>query len=94
MPRISKRVEKQISIKADDAALQAVVLEALQEKKAQDLCAVDFKEALEHPLFDTFIICSATSRTHAEALCENVMRRVYEQFHIEPSHAEGREQSE
>ena len=74
--------------------LKQVVIDALQEIKGRDIVEIVFGDGLDQPLFDAFILCSATSNTHAEALCENVLRRVYERLHVEPSHYEGREQAQ
>ena len=94
MPKKNKNIDTQSVGNYDEAVLSRLVVESLQEKKALDLCELNFKEVMNQPLFDTFILCSATSRTHADALCDHVMRRLYEQLRVEPVHCEGREQSE
>lgn len=94
MPKKIKRVEVQNVVDLDGIDLRSLVVDALQEKKAVGLSELNFKSVLNQPLYDTFIICSATSHTHAEALCENVLHRVYDQCGLEPSHYEGKEQSE
>lgn len=94
MLRISKKAVNQKHETSDAATLAAVVVEALQEIKGRDISEIRFGESVEHPLFDAFILCSATSTVQAEALCENVQRRVYEKLHLEPSHHEGRTQAQ
>ena len=94
MPRINKRIEKQDIPNVSTAELKQVVLDALQEIKGRDIVEMSFGPGVGQPLFDAFMLCSATSTTHAEALCDNVQRRVYERFRMEPYHTEGREQAQ
>ncbi|MBO4542638.1 MAG: ribosome silencing factor [Bacteroidales bacterium] len=64
------------------------IIDALQEKKAQQIVKMDLS-VLQVTLFDRFIICTATSNTQAEALCDNVCMKVKQQLGILPSHVEG-----
>lgn len=94
MPIDKQIIEKQKVKKEGEFTLTQVVVDALQEIKGNDIAEIGFGNCQEQPLFDTFIICSATSTTHAEALCENVLRRVYERLRLEPSHYEGKDQAQ
>ena len=94
MPVDKQKVEKQKVKKNDVPALKQVVIEALQEIKGRDIVEIGFGQCPEQPLFDSFILCSATSTTQADALCENVLRRVYERLRLEPSHYEGKDQAQ
>ncbi len=64
------------------------IIDALQDKKAQDIVELDLSE-VKMSLFDRFIICTATSNTHAEALCDNVLRTIKQNLNILPKHTEG-----
>lgn len=94
MPRKTKKTEPQIVTTYNTDALTQVVVDALQEIKGHDITEIRFSSSVEQPLFDAFILCSATSTTQADALCTNVMRRVYEKLHIEPAHFEGKDQAQ
>ena len=94
MPIDSKVTEKQKVKKEDVLTLKQVVVDALQEIKGRDIVEIGFGHCPEQPLFDTFILCSATSTTQADALCENVLRRVFERLQLEPSHYEGKDQAQ
>ncbi len=94
MPRSSKKTEKQRVEFHDTETLKAVIIDALQEIKGKDILEIRFDACSEQPLFDAFVLCSATSSIHAEALCENVQRRVHEKLHQEPSHFEGKDQAQ
>jgi ribosome-associated protein len=94
MPIDKQIIEKQKVKKEGEFTLTQVVVDALQEIKGRDIVEIGFGHCPEQPLFDTFILCSATSTTQAEALCENVLRRVYERLRLEPSHYEGKDQAQ
>jgi len=69
-------------------ALQEVIITALESKKGEEIIEMHFPENLGM-LFDTFVICSATSNVHANALCDHVIKRVKEHLQIMPNHTEG-----
>jgi ribosome-associated protein len=64
------------------------IITALQDKKAQDIVELNLME-LRLSLFDSFIICTATSNTHAEALCDNVLETIKRNMNILPKQVEG-----
>ena len=81
---------KKQSENAKDTAmdLKQNILYALQDKKAKDIIELDMTD-LGISLFDRFIICTATSTTHAEALFENVLMTVKKNLGIFPKQTEG-----
>jgi ribosome-associated protein len=64
------------------------IIAALQDKKALDIVELDLSD-VKMSLFDRFIICTATSNTHADALFENVVRTIKQNLKIIPKHTEG-----
>jgi ribosome-associated protein len=64
------------------------IIAALQDKKALNIVELDLSD-VKMSLFDRFIICTATSNTHADALFENVVRTVKQNLKIIPKHTEG-----
>jgi len=82
MGKLSERV------KDSTMDLKGNIVYALQDKKAQDIVELDMTE-LGISLFDRFIICTATSTTHAEALFENVLMTVKKNLGILPKQTEG-----
>jgi ribosome-associated protein len=64
------------------------IIAALQDKKALNIVELDLSD-VKMSLFDRFIICTATSNTHADALFENVVRMVKQNLKIIPKHTEG-----
>jgi len=69
------------------------IIAALQDRKAQDIIELDLSE-VKMSLFDRFIICTATSNIHAEALCENVLHTVKQKLNLLPKHTEGMNNSQ
>jgi len=76
--------------KTKDSAmdLKQNILYALQDKKAQDIVELDMTR-LGISLFDRFVVCTATSTTHAEALFDNVLMTVKKNLEIFPKQTEG-----
>lgn len=68
--------------------LKRNILYALQDKKAQDIIELDMTD-LGISLFDRFIVCTATSTIHAEALFDNVLMTVKKNLGILPKQTEG-----
>ena len=75
-------------VKDSTLDLKKNILYALQDKKAQDIIELDMT-GLGISLFDRFIICTATSTTHAEALFDNVLMIVKKNLGIFPKQTEG-----
>jgi ribosome-associated protein len=75
-------------VKDSTLDLKKHVLYALQDKKAQDIVELNLAE-VGVSLFDSFIICTATSTTHAEALFDNVLMTVKQNLGIFPKQTEG-----
>ena len=68
--------------------LKKNILDALQDKKALDIVELNLS-GLGLALFDRFIVCTATSTTHAEALFDNVLMTVKKNLGIFPKQTEG-----
>ena len=64
------------------------IITALQDKKAQNIVELNLSK-MNMSLFDSFIICTATSNTHADALCENVLKTIKQNLNIYPKQTEG-----
>ena len=79
-----------LSEKVKDSALDLKknILYALQDKKAQDIVELNMS-GLGISWFDRFIVCTASSTTHAEALFDNVLMTVKKNLGIFPKQTEG-----
>lgn len=69
--------------------LEDVIIQSLLEKKGINIIQIDLKK-INHVFFDSFIICSGTSKTHVETLSEYVQENVKKTTKIRPSFIEGR----
>ncbi|PKP22013.1 MAG: ribosome silencing factor [Bacteroidetes bacterium HGW-Bacteroidetes-20] len=69
--------------------LEDVIIQSLLEKKGVDIMHIDLKK-INHVFFDSFIICSGTSKTHVETLSEYVQENVKKTTKIRPSFVEGK----
>ena len=76
-----------------DESLLDVIIEAIQEKKGEQIVKVDLRE-LKSTLCDYFVICQGESNTKVNALAENVERQASIKLKTHPHHIEGRENSQ
>lgn len=83
---MAKKVKKEVD-------LTALVVEGMQEKKAHDITIVDLTK-IKGAVTDYFVICSATSDTQAEAICDSVEDFVRKHSGQTPWHREGIQQKE
>lgn len=81
-------MEEKKNVRIEKNTLSGCIVEALQEKKAQSIVKLDLSH-LGLSMFDKFIVCTATSNTHAEALLDNIYMKVKSQLSLLPSHVEG-----
>ncbi len=72
----------------NNKALLTDIVFALQEKKAKNIISLKF-DKVNAAMFDSFVICTATSNTHATALFDNVALFVKQHLGILPNHTEG-----
>ncbi len=93
MPKNTTKSTKEKSTQSNVTELDELIISVLEDTKGEDILKLNFPQNLGM-LFDTFIICSATSHVHANALTENVIRKVREQLKIRPKHVEGETNAE
>ncbi|MDD3281499.1 MAG: ribosome silencing factor [Bacteroidales bacterium] len=87
MPKRTAKTNNNL-IENNTLTLRKLIVSALETKKGEDITEMNFPDNLGM-LFDTFVICSATSNIHANALCEHVVKSIKEQLNITPNHTEG-----
>jgi len=57
-------------------AMLKIAVQAAEDKKAEDITVLDIREV--SIIADYFVICSGRSRTHAQAIAENIQERMEE----------------
>lgn len=74
---------------ADSEILREVIVEGLQEKKAQDITILDLR-SINNSIADFFIICTGSSDTQIDAISSSVEKMVLEKLQERPHMMEGR----
>ncbi|MFP4089624.1 MAG: ribosome silencing factor [Cyclobacteriaceae bacterium] len=73
--------------------LSKVVVQGMQEKKAEDIVVMDLR-SVKNAIADFFIICSGTSDTHIDAISDSIEKEVHKNTKENPWHREGKENKE
>ena len=69
-------------------ALSQVVVEGMQEKKAEEITVLDLRE-IKNAVADFFVICTGNSDTHVDAISDSVEEFVHKKVKENPWHREG-----
>ncbi len=97
MPRKTVSTEKTLvtKIKESDnlAPLTAAVVEAMQNKKAENIVSLDLRK-LDNRFVDIFIICHGDNDRQVEAIAKEVEDHVKKTLNDRPWHREGFENRE
>ncbi|MCH3924525.1 MAG: ribosome silencing factor [Bacteroidales bacterium] len=68
--------------------LSSIAVKAIQDKKGKDVTIIDF-DGVDGSLFEYYVICTANSPSHAEALADNIEEEVRKAISIKPKEREG-----
>jgi ribosome-associated protein len=85
--------KKKNTIAPDDETLVDVIIEAIREKKGQNILKIDLKE-VNNSICDYFIICEGESNTQVNALADNIDKQTNVNLQTSPHHVEGRENAQ
>ncbi len=89
-----RKVVKKTVKKVNDAEqLKDSVVEGMQEKKAKEIVCIDLRNT-KNSVADFFVICHADSKAHIDAIADSIEDFVYKKRGEEPSHREGKTNSE
>ena len=67
-----------------------VIAEAMLEKKAKDVVAMDLA-GIGTAITDNFVICNADSTTQVVAISDNIVEKMWTECHRDPIRSQGRE---
>lgn len=84
---------KKIIEKSESAMLADIVINAIHEKKGEQVVKIDMRP-INSPIADFFIVCQGSNRTQVEAIVDSIYQEVEKAIGIRPSHLEGRENAE
>lgn len=73
--------------------LSKLVAQGMQEKKALDIVVMDLR-TVEHAIADFFVICTGSSDTQIDAICDSIEETVHEHTKMRPWHLEGKQNKE
>lgn len=68
--------------------LANIAIDAIQEKIGKDVVLIDF-DGVKGSLFDYYVICTANSPSHADALAEKIEEDIFKKLYIHPYKREG-----
>lgn len=68
--------------------LTEVAIKAIQDKIGKDITLIDF-DGVKGSLFDYYVICTANSPSHADALAEKIEEDVRNIMNLKPHKREG-----
>lgn len=77
-----------IKIKTPTEALKEAIVEAMQNRKANEITCMNLKKTMEG-VADYFIICHGDSNTQVGAISENIQKEVFEKTGQKPYKTEG-----
>jgi ribosome-associated protein len=75
------------------ANLMQQVVEAMQDKKANNILSLDLRK-IPNSVTDYFVICDVASKIQAGAVYDNVLEKVKKTLGMNPFHREGLENAE
>lgn len=84
---------KEIKKKKSGPNLEALVKEAMHEKKGEEIVTIDFS-GIKNSIFKQFIICHGNSKVHVESIADFIEKHVREKSGEKPWHREGFTNSE
>ena len=68
--------------------LANIIIEGIREIKAKEIVSLDLRN-IETSVCDFFIVCHATSKTHASAIADSVIEETLKSIKEKPWHKEG-----
>ncbi len=68
--------------------LSKIAVEAIQSKKGRQVTLIDF-DKVEGSLFDYYVLCTANSPSHVDALADEVEKQIKQITAISPRRVEG-----
>jgi ribosome-associated protein len=77
----------------DSKLLSEVIIEGMQDNKADNIVVIDLRE-VENAVTDFFVICSGDSPTQVEGITNSVVRSTRKELKEKPWHQEGKGNSE
>ena len=68
--------------------LSQIAVKGIQEKKGKNITIIDF-DGIEGSLFEYYVICTANSPTHVDAITDSIDREIKQATGLNPRKVEG-----
>lgn len=85
---VKKSRKRPVKKNADASKLLKTIIDAIQDKKGNDIVSLDLT-AINERVCDYFIICHGDSTTQVKAIADNIIDRVSSKQKENPWHKEG-----
>ena len=85
---MGKPAKKKASDTPFSGNLEELIIQALLEKNGQDITLINLKQ-INHVLFDSFIICTGTSKPHVDTLTDFIIETTKKEANVRPTFVEG-----
>lgn len=82
---IRENAQSSKSFIENEESLLATVIEAVSEKKGENIVSLDLKN-IEEAVADYFVLCEATNSLQIQAICNNVALKAWENCGEKPYH--------
>jgi ribosome-associated protein len=83
-----RQIKTKMAKKKAELNLKDVIIEAIKEKKGQEIVVINLKE-LKQSIADYFIICHGSSNTQVETIADFIERQTRTEIRERPLHVEG-----
>jgi ribosome-associated protein len=83
-----RQIKTTMTKKKEELSLKDVIIEAIKEKKGQEIVVINLKE-FKQSIADYFIICHGNSNTQVETIADFVERHTRTEIRERPLHVEG-----
>ncbi len=83
--------KKSINRLSRDSKLFTTIIDAIQDKKGEDIISLDLTK-IDEAVADFFILCEAQSKTQLKAIAEGIEQKVKEECEERPYHKENGEE--
>lgn len=91
--KVVKKASKKVAKKEKKDNLLEIIIDAVQEKKGDNLVVLDLK-GIGSRVCDYFVICEGRSTTQVDAIADSVKYEVKKKLNQLPYHSEGYSNSE
>jgi ribosome-associated protein len=83
-----RQIKTTMTKKKEELSLKDLIIEAIKEKKGQEIVVINLKE-LKQSIADYFIICHGNSNTQVETIADFIERHTRTEIRERPLHVEG-----